>query len=267
MDQPAAAFPLSGSTHVTKAAVAVRCCPRLFQLREAAESPPPNEVFSLPWRVVFAVATLDAVLFYDTQQSAPFAALSGIHYASITGTTCSSSAPILTSLSSPSLPWLFLFLSEVTLSLFPTMLLSNCKLDMAWTPDGSALIISSRDGYCTAVTFDEDELGEAFDISGLRIAEGEAEQAATTEVPKAEVPPVAAEPDNAVTTDTAEQRSGEELNVPRPAAPPAVSDATAPHVAVAVAPAAETSPTVESGLGPPREPVSGETESQPIEVE
>lgn len=36
--------------------------------------------FRLPYRVVFAVATEDSVLLYDTQQIIPFAFVSNIHY-------------------------------------------------------------------------------------------------------------------------------------------------------------------------------------------
>ena len=39
---------------------------------------------SLPYRMVYAVASLNAILFYDTQHLAPFAYVSDIHYASIT---------------------------------------------------------------------------------------------------------------------------------------------------------------------------------------
>lgn len=44
-----------------------------------AEEPSP-ELVSLPYRVVFAVASEDSVLLYDTQQSFPFGYVSNIHY-------------------------------------------------------------------------------------------------------------------------------------------------------------------------------------------
>ena len=44
-------------------------------------------IYSLPYRMVFAVAGLDSVLFYDTQHSVPFAFVSNIHYAGITDMT------------------------------------------------------------------------------------------------------------------------------------------------------------------------------------
>ena len=40
--------------------------------------------YSLSYRLVFAVASLDSILFYDTQHSTPFAHVSNIHYSGIT---------------------------------------------------------------------------------------------------------------------------------------------------------------------------------------
>lgn len=38
----------------------------------------------VPYRMVYAVATLDNVLLYDTHQSFPFACVANVHYAPIT---------------------------------------------------------------------------------------------------------------------------------------------------------------------------------------
>lgn len=38
------------------------------------------ELISLPYRLVFAVASEDSVLLYDTQQLFPFGYVSNIHY-------------------------------------------------------------------------------------------------------------------------------------------------------------------------------------------
>uniref|UniRef100_A0A8C5IJQ1 Chromatin assembly factor 1 subunit B n=1 Tax=Junco hyemalis TaxID=40217 RepID=A0A8C5IJQ1_JUNHY len=75
----------------------------------------PPALFSLPYRLVFAVASEDSVLFYDTEQSFPFGYVSNIHYHTLS--------------------------------------------DISWSSDGSFLAISSTDGYCSFVTFEEDELG------------------------------------------------------------------------------------------------------------
>lgn len=56
--------------------VAVRCCPVYFELRKNG----PVSVITLPYRMVFAVATQASVLFYDTQQTWPIAMVSNIHY-------------------------------------------------------------------------------------------------------------------------------------------------------------------------------------------
>ncbi|NWW39250.1 CAF1B factor, partial [Panurus biarmicus] len=103
-----------------KGTLAVRCCPVYFELRGASakdeispKSPP--ALFKLPYRLVFAVASEDSVLFYDTEQSFPFGYVSNIHYHTLS--------------------------------------------DISWSSDGSFLAISSTDGYCSFVTFEEDELG------------------------------------------------------------------------------------------------------------
>lgn len=97
--------------------VAVRCCPRIFELRPHDESNPP--VIDLPYRMVFAVLSKSAVYLYDTQQKMPFGCVSNIHYARLT--------------------------------------------DVTWSADGCILIVSSVDGFCTLITFEENELGTVYD--------------------------------------------------------------------------------------------------------
>lgn len=48
----------------------------VHDVNESSES----ALFKLPYRMVFAVATQNTVLFYDTQQAEPFALVSKIHY-------------------------------------------------------------------------------------------------------------------------------------------------------------------------------------------
>lgn len=74
------------------------------------------DAFKLPYRIVFAVATGDSVIIYDTQQSTPLAILSNLHYATFT--------------------------------------------DLAWTNDGHSLIMTSTDGFCSICVFDSSDLGE-----------------------------------------------------------------------------------------------------------
>ncbi|XP_068000692.1 chromatin assembly factor 1 subunit B [Melanerpes formicivorus] len=83
-----------------KATLAVRCCPVYFELRQAfnkdetsQKSSPP--LFSLPYRLVFAVASEDSVLFYDTEQSFPFGYVSNIHYHTLSDISWSSDGAFL----------------------------------------------------------------------------------------------------------------------------------------------------------------------------
>jgi chromatin assembly factor 1 subunit B len=48
-----------------------------------------SSTFALPYRMYFAVATQDAVLLYDTQQTSPIAIFVGLHYAGFTDLTWS----------------------------------------------------------------------------------------------------------------------------------------------------------------------------------
>jgi len=107
LSKPAAAFSLPG-----KGAVCIRCNPIQFKNKNVS-----NPIFRMGYRIVFAVATMDAkVIVFDTEQPFPLALIEGIHYAPAT--------------------------------------------DLAWTPNGEELIVSSIDGYCTIITFQPGELGE-----------------------------------------------------------------------------------------------------------
>ncbi|XP_023329591.1 chromatin assembly factor 1 subunit B [Eurytemora carolleeae] len=77
-----------------------------------------STVFSLPYRQVYAVATQNAVMLYDTQQIVPIGRVSNIHYTGLT--------------------------------------------DLAWSPDGKILMVSSSDGFCSIISFTETELGEMY---------------------------------------------------------------------------------------------------------
>ncbi|CAK9820899.1 Chromatin assembly factor 1 subunit B [Anthophora plagiata] len=71
--------------------IAVRCCPIYFELQK--EGPMP--IVTLPYRMVFAVATQHSVIIYDTQQISPIAVISNIHYTRLTDITWSSDGRIL----------------------------------------------------------------------------------------------------------------------------------------------------------------------------
>ncbi|KIJ16430.1 hypothetical protein PAXINDRAFT_132381 [Paxillus involutus ATCC 200175] len=70
-----------------------------------------SSIFALPYRMLYAVLTMDTVAIYDTQQAGPVCLLTKLHYDEFT--------------------------------------------DMTWSADGQTLMLSSRDGYCTLIIFDE----------------------------------------------------------------------------------------------------------------
>ncbi|KAK2839890.1 hypothetical protein Q5P01_013630 [Channa striata] len=83
----------------TKATLAVRCCPVYFELRtkkgeDGSVETLPN-LFELPYRMVFAVASEDSVFLYDTQQTLPFGLVSNIHYHTLSDLTWSSDGSFL----------------------------------------------------------------------------------------------------------------------------------------------------------------------------
>ncbi|URE22400.1 Chromatin assembly factor 1 subunit [Musa troglodytarum] len=110
-----------------KPIVAVRFCPVLFALRGSNSA----GFFKLPYRVIFALATLNSLYIYDTESLPPIAIFAGLHYAAIT--------------------------------------------DIAWSSDAKYLSLSSRDGYCTIIEFEDHELGEPISPSeASKASEGKA---------------------------------------------------------------------------------------------
>ncbi|XP_005375795.1 PREDICTED: chromatin assembly factor 1 subunit B [Chinchilla lanigera] len=95
LKRPVAHLPCPG-----KATLAVRCCPVYFELRPVAEpdraaQEPAGELVRLPYRLVFAVASEDSVLLYDTQQLFPFGYVSNIHYHTLSDISWSSDGAFL----------------------------------------------------------------------------------------------------------------------------------------------------------------------------
>ncbi len=60
-----------------------------LEIATAASSAGPTMAFKLPYRMVYAVATQDSVLLYDTQQSTPLCVVSNLHCATFTDLTWS----------------------------------------------------------------------------------------------------------------------------------------------------------------------------------
>ncbi|XP_024310445.1 chromatin assembly factor 1 subunit FAS2 homolog [Brachypodium distachyon] len=113
-----------------------------------------NGLFKLPYRVVFAVATLNSLYVYDTESVPPILVHAGLHYAAIT--------------------------------------------DIAWSSDAKYLAVSSRDGYCTIIEFENEELGE------LHILPGSKEVAKGTLTPETKKP---------LTPETKKPVSADSMNV------------------------------------------------------
>lgn len=91
-------------------------------------------VFALPYRIVYAVATQDAVLVYDTQQQTPLCVVSNLHFATFTDLT-------------------WYVNSSVALDRLLTRYRSN---------DGLTLAMSSSDGFCSMLSFAPGELGQPY---------------------------------------------------------------------------------------------------------
>jgi chromatin assembly factor 1 subunit B len=57
---------------------------KALSVETEATTPGPKPAFSLPYRMVYAVATQDSVLLYDTQQKTPICVVSNLHCATFT---------------------------------------------------------------------------------------------------------------------------------------------------------------------------------------
>lgn len=80
MDPP----PLISTTGDTAVSVS---SPKSSDGETDVDSPGPQMAFSLPYRMVYAVATQDSVLLYDTQQQTPICIVSNLHHATFTDLT------------------------------------------------------------------------------------------------------------------------------------------------------------------------------------
>lgn len=57
---------------------------KTLNVETGSAAPGPKPAFSLPYRMVYAVATQDSVLLYDTQQQTPICIVSNLHCATFT---------------------------------------------------------------------------------------------------------------------------------------------------------------------------------------
>jgi hypothetical protein len=65
-------------TNLKKSPIAIRVNPTPFTLR------PGPALFTLPYRYVYAVLTLDTLFIHDTQQESAIAVVGGLHYSGLT---------------------------------------------------------------------------------------------------------------------------------------------------------------------------------------
>ena len=71
--------------HMPKASVAIRFCPQIFALRRPSGCEgSPQSLIRLPYRMVFAVLTLESIFIYDTQHHYPIVIVKRTHYAPLT---------------------------------------------------------------------------------------------------------------------------------------------------------------------------------------
>jgi chromatin assembly factor 1 subunit B len=88
--------------------------------------------------MLFAVATMDAIAIHDTQQAGPICLLTKLHYDEFTD-----------------MSWSVIFISSFHFSRPGRNSRVCCSNNTLRSPDGQCLMLSSRDGYCTIVVFDE----------------------------------------------------------------------------------------------------------------
>lgn len=100
-----------------KPALVVSFNPNLYELSESSKS-----YLQLPYKLVFAIATSNEVLIYDTESAEPIAAIGNLHYTSLT--------------------------------------------DLSWSQDGTLLMISSTDGFCSYISITPETLGQKLKNAG-----------------------------------------------------------------------------------------------------
>lgn len=83
--------PIMRLSGMESSVVAVRCSPILYKLKDDVE----NVFTGLKHRMIFAVATRETVILYDTQQTTPFGALCNLHYAPLSDLAWSADGRIL----------------------------------------------------------------------------------------------------------------------------------------------------------------------------
>lgn len=98
-----------------KPATVIRFSPKIYEL-QSGDDGHTTMPFKLPYRMVFAVATHDSIVIYNTEDMKPMGHVTNLHYSNIT--------------------------------------------DCTWDLNGETLVISSADGFCSVVNFNEGVFGK-----------------------------------------------------------------------------------------------------------
>lgn len=106
--------PVCHISGLKKPAIAISFSPVLYELTAKEKASP--SPFKLPHKMIFAIATQDSIIIYDTAKMAPLGYASNLHYSTIT--------------------------------------------DLVWDIDGRSLMVSSTDGFCSAIVFKESSFGK-----------------------------------------------------------------------------------------------------------
>lgn len=79
--------PIAHLPGLARPALAIAFSPIFYELDDDASKAP---IFQLPYKMVYAIATQDTVIVYDTQHEAPLGTVSNIHYRTLTDLTFNS---------------------------------------------------------------------------------------------------------------------------------------------------------------------------------
>lgn len=97
-------------------------------------------IFRFPYRIIFAVATQDSLLFYDSQQLSPFAYVSQIHYLRLTDISWSADGRILIVTSTDGFSTFITFDKEELGTVYTGKLLELNELEPGWNQQRATLM-------------------------------------------------------------------------------------------------------------------------------
>lgn len=112
--------------------IAIACCPLEFQLNSKRnnDGTEVQNIFSLPYRYIFAIATEDSVYIYDTQNILPFCYATGIHYSNLSDLSWSQDGKILSVTSIDGFCSFIIFKDGELGDIFKEPILNNLETDI-----------------------------------------------------------------------------------------------------------------------------------------